>query len=333
MSLLLKFESHLKTESLISYSDTVWVACSGGPDSVGLFHLLVALREKWNLRLGLLHFNHRLRGRESRRDEQAVQKLAKQYGVPLEIGRGSIRKKSRDGVFSLEEAARRARYDFFVRTAKRRRIQKMATAHTQDDQAETVLMRVLQGTGLRGLLGIRAKIEMRGAAFIRPLLSFRKKEILDYLNFHKISFRRDSTNLATRFLRNRIRRRLLPMLEREFNPRVVETLARIPSIARDEYGFLESMEKDAFKKIFRRRIGEKLYLDRKLFARFPPPLKFRILERALKSLDPQSGVSFTAWARLQPALSHPRDRVSLPRDIDLFLTPSRLLIYKKFPKR
>lgn len=333
MDLLSRFQTSLERQRLLSKGERFFVACSGGPDSTALFLLVHALSAQWNLKTGLLHFNHGLRGRSSDRDERFVKALARRFQVPCYIARGHVEARARKGRLSLEEAAREARYDFFERVAKKRRIRKIALAHTREDQAETILMRIIQGTGIRGLLGIRPQIKWGKTLLIRPLLEFSKEELLAFLKERGASFCEDRSNQSMRFVRNRLRHQLFPWLEREFNPRVVESLARISEIIREETELLALLEKAAWKRTFKGRRRQKLELDRSAFLKFPAPLQFRILERGLKRLDPKSGLLFDAWRRIQPEMSRKRFRVSLPRDIDLILTPRRLTLYKKIKGR
>ncbi len=330
MSFPKRFEQILENQKLILPGDKLFVACSGGPDSVALFYLLQNLQKKWNLKLGLLHVNHGLRGQASNQDEKFVRLLAKQFRVPGVSQEIKGRLKSKFKKESLEEAARRIRYDFLIRMAKRFRIFKIALAHTQDDQAETILMRILQGTGLEGLAGVRSELMIKGVTLVRPLLEFRKREILDFLNTRKIPFRNDRSNLSEKFVRNRIRHKLLPWLEKEFNPRLVPALARLPTIVKEENILLSQLEETAWKRVFNRRLRKRIYLHRKKFLNLPPSLQFRILRRALKKLDHDSGLNFDAWQKLKPCLERSQYRYSLPKDIDLSLTPSKLVIYKKF---
>ena len=330
MDLLSRFENILKAQDLVSPRERVFIACSGGPDSSALFYLFKALQKKWKLKLGLLHFNHKLRGRESDRDEAFVKKMACYNGLPFYTAHKPVRLIAKKEKTSLEEEARKLRYEFFIHAAKKYRIKKIAVAHTQEDQAETVLMRVMQGTGLRGLSGIRNHFKKEEVIFIRPLLEISKKDLLLFLKENKISFRRDRSNQSMRFVRNKIREELLPMLAREFNPRVIEAIARIPSIVKEENHLLADLEKTAWRKVFKRKSKEKVYLDRSSFLKFPPALQFRMVDQALKSLDKKSGINFEAWQKLQPNLSRRRFRFSLPKDIDFSITPSKLVIYKKF---
>ena len=195
---------------------------------------------------------------------------------------GEGKKRLGEGRLSPEEAARKERYEFFQRAAKRFRRAKLATAHTLEDQAETVLMRILQGTGLRGLLGIRPRVKMGNLFLVRPLLGFSKKDLLAFLREKKISFREDETNNSRRFLRNRIRLELLPWLGREFNPKVVEALARIPAVVSREAEVLKDLDRAAWKRAVKKISAGKVEFDRKALLKFPGSLQFRLLERGLR---------------------------------------------------
>jgi tRNA(Ile)-lysidine synthase len=331
MNFLEKFESHLKQTALIRPGEKVLVACSGGPDSTALFHLLKSLPASWKLKISLIHFNHQLRGRASQGDEQFVRNLARRFKVPFLVQRGNVKQLAAKEKFSVEEAARAARYGFFQKAAAGKKGVKIAMAHTQEDQAETVLMRFLQGTGLKGLCGIRETYRQGNAVFIRPLLVFSKKEILAYLKAQKVSFRRDASNLSERYLRNRIRLKLIPLLEKEFNPRVVEALARVPASLTGEAEILSGLEEKAWKNIFLRQKSVQIFFQRKKFLELPAALQFRLLERGLRRLDPKAGIGFEAWHTLKGGLSKSRLRYSLPKDIDFVLTPTKIMLYKKSP--
>ncbi len=324
-----RFESCLRTSNLIAPGEKIAIACSGGPDSVALFHLLLQLRPSWKLKLVLLHLDHGLRGRASAEDRRFVERLARKHRIPVYTHRVESGKLQGPRE-SLEEAARRARYDFLTKTAHRYRISKIALGHNRDDQAETVLMRLLQGTGPRGLSGIRRRRTEGRVTFIRPLLDFSRTEIRQWLKARKILSRTDQSNHSLRFVRNRIRKRLLPILAREFNPRVVEALARIPGMVAEENELIQHLEDQACRQVIGRQQAGKQFLRRAAFLRLAAPLQFRVLNRALSGLDPRSGLDYEAWQRLRPGLHRRRYRHSLPRDIDLELTSSHMMLYKKY---
>jgi len=230
----------VKRHSLLQKGDKVLVACSGGPDSVALLHLLYQLRDKYKLQLYLAHVNHGLRGKDSDRDEKFVRRLAGELGIPLFVKRADVKKFAKQKGLSLEEAARLVRYEFFESLAKKDRLNKIATGHTLDDQAETVLMRLLRGAGLTGLSGI----PIQRGKIIRPMLEISRAEIMDYLKQNKIKFRIDRTNLKSDHLRNKIRNKLLPVLLKEYNPKLTEVLGRTAALFSE---LEEQMEKQVQK--------------------------------------------------------------------------------------
>jgi len=231
---------------------TVQVAVSGGADSVALLRSIFAVRGCGRGRLVVAHFNHRLRGEESDADEAFVIDLCGQLGLPCELGCpdreeyvascGDAGAGSVQGTGMSEEDAREARYRFVRRTAKRVGARVVATAHTADDQAETVLHRILRGTGIAGLAGIRRSRQLiPGVAIARPMLAFRRSEVIQYLQAIRQPFREDSTNKDVRFTRNRIRHELLPQIVERYNPNVVEALMKLASMAEDAQAVIDGL--------------------------------------------------------------------------------------------
>ncbi len=210
----------------------VLVAISGGADSVALLRALVAVRRPQGEPLLAAHFNHQLRGEESLADERFVVALCRQLDVPCEVGRASPETSIAQTGDGLEAAARSARYDFLLQTAARLGARYVVTAHTADDQAETILHRIARGTGLAGLAGMnRTRPLAQGITLLRPLLGFRRAELLDYLTKLGQSYRSDASNEDVRFTRNRLRHELLPELARLVNPGVVEAIVRLGTLA------------------------------------------------------------------------------------------------------
>jgi len=297
---------------------------------MALFCLLLGLKEQYRWKLSVIHFNHQLRTRGGKKDEAFVRRMSKKARIRFYSGTGNVLQKAKQNKASIEEWARKMRYDFFIRTARTQKISKIVFAHTQDDQAETVLMRILQGTGLRGLSGIREKNNMGRVSFIRPLLIFTKSELLAFLKEQNIPFCHDRSNRSMRFLRNRIRLKLIPMLAREYNPRLVEALSRIPAIACEETQLFSDLELTAWREVFKRQQKKRIEFKRSAFLKYPSPLQFRVLERALKKLDPRSGLSFEAWQRIRRELHRSLYRCSLPRDIDFAVSSKKIMVYKKY---
>jgi len=227
---------HLADKQWARAGQRIGVAVSGGADSVGLLLLLQELQAKLGIVLSVVHFNHKLRGRASEADEKFVAKLAAQHDLPFYVEHEDISGKSRRERRNLEDVARRARYAFFDRLVAGGRVAKVAVAHTADDQAETVLAHILRGTGLAGLGGIHPEV---GCVF-RPLLGFRRGELRAYLRARRQAWKEDATNRDIKRMRARIRLKLMPLLEKKFQPAVVEHLCQLGDLAREDEGWLES---------------------------------------------------------------------------------------------
>lgn len=211
---------------------TVLVAVSGGADSIALLRGLSQLRVASDGRLVAAHFNHQLRGSESDADQAFVVELAREVGIELILGSAATDLAANHGGQGLEGAARQARYEFLASAAGQCGARYVATAHTADDQVETILHHILRGTGLAGLAGIpRTRQLTEAATLIRPLLDVTRGEVLDYLELLGKSYREDSTNRRLDLTRNRIRHELLPLLERDYSPHVRAALLRLGRIA------------------------------------------------------------------------------------------------------
>jgi tRNA(Ile)-lysidine synthase len=211
---------------------TVLVAVSGGADSVALLRGLHAVRSSGPGRMVAAHFNHGLRGGDSDADEQFVCELCQSLTIECRTGRPASRLQSAGE--GLEAAARTARYEFLTTTAEQLGARYVATAHTADDQAETILHHVLRGTGLAGVAGMRPARALNPAVtLVRPMLETRRTEVLAYLMALDQPFREDASNAELQFTRNRIRRELLPLLARDYSPAVIESLLRLGKLAAD----------------------------------------------------------------------------------------------------
>lgn len=204
-------------EALILPGSTVLCAVSGGADSVCLLHML---SRRGDISLRAAHFNHRLRGEESDRDEQFVRELCREWNIPLTVGSGDVKAYAKAEKRSIEEAGRILRYNFLFETAEREGCHLIATAHNADDNAETMLLSLIRGTGLTGLTGI----PFRRENIVRPLLGMTRREIIHYLDRHHIPHREDSSNQDERYARNKIRAKVMPVLW-HLNPWAAEHMA------------------------------------------------------------------------------------------------------------
>jgi tRNA(Ile)-lysidine synthase len=232
---------------LLRAGDRAGVAVSGGADSVALLRILLELRRELGIVLSVVHLNHKLRGNESDEDEQFVRELAAGHDLLLISENCDVKSHAARNKLSLETAARELRYEFFKRVLRDKSLGKIATAHTLDDQAETVLLKLARGAGTRGLAGIYPKINIQHSptgtgtkpskAIVRPLLEAKRSEIESYLGEIGQSWREDSSNRELRHTRNRIRHEILPRIEALVNPRAREALADAAKIARAEEEF------------------------------------------------------------------------------------------------
>ena len=230
-----KVRRYILEQRLIVPGDRLSVAVSGGADSVALLRALLELRGELGVVLSVAHFNHRIRGAEADADENFVRELAQQFELEFHSGSADVPAVARERGMSLETAARELRHAWFATLVNEDKTGKVATAHTQDDQAETVLMRILRGSGTRGLAGISPW--QKPKALVRPLLGVTRKEVEAYLKQLEQPWREDLSNQDLRHARNRVRHQLLPLLVQDYNPAIRQTLADLAEVARGEEDF------------------------------------------------------------------------------------------------
>ena len=232
---------------LAAWSDVnVVVAVSGGRDSVALLHALHQLRQTADTPpagiLHVAHLNHRLRGSDSEADERFVRQLCEDLSLPLDVQQADVAGRASQAGDGIEAAARDARYEFLREAAGRRGARYLATGHTRDDQVETILHRILRGTGIAGLSGMPSTRPLgEGLTLVRPLLQISREEVDDYIRQQQIAFREDQSNADERFTRNRLRNDLLPKLRAEFNPAVDEALWRLGELAGECHGVIDTL--------------------------------------------------------------------------------------------
>ena len=272
------FKRTVTRHDLIGPGDRVLVAFSGGQDSAALLDLLLRLRDEIPIEISLAHFNHKLRP-SADADEAHARDVARKYKLAIVTDSRNVRLFAGRRKLNLEEAARGLRYEFLKKAVRRTGATKIATGHTLTDQAETVLMRLLRGTGPLGLGGIAPKPD---ALLIRPLLNLERREITAYLERRKVPFRSDETNLDRRYLRNRIRLDVLPSLE-AVEPAVVRHLGRLAMIMQDEERLLERVTATAWHELLRLE-GGRPALDAGGLATLPPALSRRVVRKFLADL-------------------------------------------------
>jgi len=317
-----KFIETVNRNCLIQKNDKILVAVSGGPDSLALLLKLFGLRSKFNLDLHVAHLDHGWR-KDSRSDALFVKRFAGKLQLPVTVERLACGSRDKQG--SWEEFFREKRQDFLIRTARNIRAGKIALGHNLDDQAETVLMRLLRGTGLSGLSGISAKRVIRGVVFIRPLLETTRRQIDKFLKAKNIKPRFDSTNRQDIFLRNKIRFHLLPLLAKEYNRNILQVLANLAESASFDYEYLDQAAKLSLK-------GNPLRLDLKKIAKLHPAILRLKLRQSISCLQGDTRrISFQHIKELEDLIFTRPDKsiVDLPKGIYVKKILGRLVFSKR----
>lgn len=275
---------YIRERKLIVPGDRVLVAVSGGADSVALLRLLLELRAELGIVLAAAHFNHGLRGENSDADERFVVDLGERFELDFFVGRGQVSEHAAAKRISLEAAGRELRYQWLTRLAMEHRFERVATAHTLDDQAETVLLKFLRGAGTKGLAGIYPEMvrsEEPQVRFVRPLLNCTRSELETYLTSIEQPWREDETNLDPRFRRNRVRHELLPLLERDYNPNLRQALSEAAEISRAEEEYWVDVAGAALERLD----ADRHSLPLSGFATFGLALQRRVLKYFLELAD------------------------------------------------
>ena len=308
MSLVDRVAASVADRALIPPGGRVAAAVSGGGDSVALLHLLAELDGRALVTLaGVAHVNHRLRGPQSDEDERFCRGLARRFGVPCVVESMSVAEVARARRISVEQAGHQVRRAFFERAARELGAERVALGHTIDDQAETVLLRLVRGAGAAGLSGMRPRI----GVLVRPLLAVGRAELRGYLAERDIPFREDPSNADLRVPRNRVRHELLPQL-RTYSPRVVEALARQADIAQADEAWLSRRANQAAADLVLSSRGA-IELNAAGLTALPPALARRVVRDALVRVVPGRGaIGFDAIERVRRAAAAGPARADLP---------------------
>jgi tRNA(Ile)-lysidine synthase len=268
------FKRNVVEQGLVARGDAVVVGVSGGIDSMVLLDLLCRLASPIGFRVSVAHVNHRLRGKASDGDEALVRKTALRYGIPFDVAR--LRPPKGD---NLQDAARALRMRFFEAAATRQGSRAICLAHHQGDQAETILLHLLRGSGLGGLSGMRPVSSLGEARLVRPLLFASRDDIARYAKERGIAFREDATNATVRYRRNSLRHRALPLL-REFNPRIEKHLALLAERIAEESDALSLIAEESFEEALVCTRGGAVVLRREDYLPLPRAIRLRLLRLA-----------------------------------------------------
>ena len=297
----------IASHHLIEPDEHIVLGLSGGPDSVCLFHMLLRLRQSMGIHLYPVHVNHGLRPGAADRDQRYVEELCRAHGISCKVVSADCNALARELHMTSEEAGRKLRYDAFYDMARRisakmaaeaggtpeefARHVKIAVAHNADDQAETILFRVLRGTGTDGLGGIAYERKERGFSVIRPILDLPRTDIEAYCRENDLHPVEEHTNQQSIYTRNKIRLELLPLLEREYNENIRAGLRRMGKIAAADSDYLQTCAEESLQKILREKTEDEIVLEREGLAALHEAIRHRILLRCFAELGLQSDVS------------------------------------------
>ncbi len=321
-----KVRIFVKNNVLLNKGDTVIVAVSGGPDSLCLLHILKELTPEFKLNLIVAHLNHCLRP-EASQEADGVRKLSSAWSLPFESRAVDIRSYKKELGISEEEAGRKARYSFLFEVAQKYGASKIALGHHLDDQAETVLLNLIRGTGIDGLAGMLPRRHRGNVFLIRPLLGLRRSDIESYNLEHQLEPFTDSSNLETNYTRNRLRLELIPQLQEQYNPRIREALIRLASLAADDRLFLKNLAKKKYINLAR-FVDQKTILDKHALLDLPPALTGRVLRVALQKYVPVAEIGNIHIRQLLDLAEDGRTgrKLTLPGRLDAYTSYNHLVI-------
>ena len=280
----------IKKYELIEKGNTIVIGVSGGPDSMALLNVLIKLNEKKKIDCKILvaHINHGIR-KEADEETKYVEEFCKKNNIKCYIKKEKVEELAKEQKIGTEEAGRKLRYSFFEEVASKVNANKIATAHNANDNAETVLMNLMRGTGTSGLKGIEVK---RDNKYIRPLIECTRKEIEEYCSYNKLEPKQDKSNSENIYTRNKIRNILIPLLEKEFNPNIITSLNRMSQIAKEENEYIQKQVEEAYKEIvIKEDLGNKQFeqeeqieLDLKKFNSKQKVIKNRLVLYTINNL-------------------------------------------------
>lgn len=277
-----KVRDAIVKNKLIEDGEKIVVGVSGGPDSICLINLLNEIKNEKKIRIELVvcHINHMIR-KEAKEDEEFVKRYCREKQIPFFVKEIEVERKAKELKIGTEEAGRKIRYDFFEEILEKTKANKIATAHTKNDNVETVLMNLIRGAGTAGLKGIKA---IRDEKYIKPLIEISREEIEVYCNINKLNPRYDKTNYENIYTRNKIRNILIPLIKNEFNPNIIETIDRLSKLIDKENTYFEKITKENYIKILIKEEKNEIILNLKEFNKLDNVIKSRIILYTIKRL-------------------------------------------------
>ncbi len=313
-------EATVREFNMLEPRSSVLAAVSGGPDSVALVLSLIFLKTSHDLNIGVAHLNHLLRGEDSLKDESFVRELAQRFDLPFFSEQKDVKSHAEHHRLSVEEAGREARYDFFSRLSHDHGYKKIAMGHNKNDNAELVLINLLRGSGPKGLSGIPP---VRDNLYIRPLIRVTKKEILDFLKAEDQPFRTDASNTDTAYLRNAIRHGLIPHLESEYNPEIIDALDRLSHILRQEEEYLDAEAQKQFESCLTEKKVSFISFSKNRLSKLHPAMVNRVIRKGIGMV--KKDLKRISLSHMSGILDFCFNRLS-GNSLDL---PGRIRIYKQ----
>ncbi|MBN2374807.1 MAG: tRNA lysidine(34) synthetase TilS [Sedimentisphaerales bacterium] len=335
-SFLLEILDQIERNHLADPDDRWLLAVSGGPDSMAMLTALTELKNSARLPLAdlqLAHLNHQLRADQSDADETFIRQQAKNSHLPITVARCDVQALAQNTSQSLETAARQARYDFLAQTARKNYCNKIALAHNADDQAETILHRIIRGTGIKGLAGITPIRDLdddqsvKPLQIVRPLLTVSRDQIEQFLRRRNIPWRIDASNESNTFTRNRIRNQLLPLLAEQYNPQVKQALIRLGQTAHWLTDLLSRNADATLQNLTLQFDSNSAILDAASLAQLPPIQQTELIRHLLEKLKlPLQRISFLHIRSVTDLLNHPDQfsKLQLPENLQVALKNQEL---------
>ncbi|MCC0647601.1 tRNA lysidine(34) synthetase TilS [Clostridioides sp. ZZV15-6598] len=321
-----KVLSTINKHNLIQKGDKIVLGLSGGPDSVCLLHVLNRLKKDFNIEIYAAHLNHQIRGIEAQKDALYVSKLCEDMGIVFFVKSINVPKYCENEGLSLEEGARKLRYEMFYEIKDKIKANKIAIGHNLNDQAETVMMRIMRGTGLKGLKGIDY---IRDNCIIRPILDVERRDIEEYCKAYNLNPRIDKTNLENIYTRNKIRLDLLPYMKDNFNSNVIESIVRMSNSLKSDNDYIEKEAEAKFREVS--NIKEKSFVEINLedFICLHDAIKVRVLRNSIKHI--LGDTNFVDQRHIEDIMSLESDSkvnkmITLPRNIFVYRKKDSIIL-------
>ena len=323
-----KVLSTINKYKLIENGDKIVLGLSGGPDSVCLLHILYRLKEKLDIEVYAAHLNHQIRGIEAQKDALYITQLCENLGVTSFVKSIDVPKYCKENGLSVEEGARKLRYEMFEEIKQKTKSNKIAIGHNLNDQAETILMRIMRGTGLQGLRGIEY---IRDNNIIRPILDIDRKDIEAYCEEYELNPRIDHTNLETIYTRNKIRLELIPYMKDNFNPNVIESIVRMSNSLKTDSDYIQEESEIKFKEVSNLQ-EDACEIDIQKYSKLHDAIKVRVLRKGIKHI--LGDTNFVDQKHIEDIMQLEDNKkidkmITLPRGIFAYRRKNTILLINK----